>query len=62
LVDFHEIWQGGDAIQGNLGAIIFNPIASANLKRLRLKFQTVSLAQQFTKGSEIILSSIRRVK
>jgi hypothetical protein len=26
LVDFHEIWHRGNAIQGNLNAIIFNPI------------------------------------
>jgi hypothetical protein len=25
LVDFHEIWYGGNAIQGDLNAIIFNP-------------------------------------
>jgi hypothetical protein len=45
---------------------IFNPIASAILKRLRFKFQIFSLAQQwfgigsqgmyFTKCSEIILN------
>jgi hypothetical protein len=28
LVDFHEIWYRGNAIQGDLDAIIFNPIAS----------------------------------
>jgi hypothetical protein len=28
LVDFHDIWQGGDAIQGDLDAIIFNAIES----------------------------------
>jgi hypothetical protein len=32
LVDFHEIWFGGNAIQGDLNAIIFNPIASVILK------------------------------
>jgi hypothetical protein len=25
LVDFHEIWYGGDAIQGDLNVIILNP-------------------------------------
>jgi hypothetical protein len=32
LVDFHEILYGGDAIQGDLDAIIFNPVPSTNLK------------------------------
>jgi hypothetical protein len=27
LVEFHEIWYGGNAIQGDLDAVIFNPIA-----------------------------------
>jgi hypothetical protein len=66
LVDFHEIWQTGDVIQGGLDAIIFNHIASTILNWLRFKFQIFSLAQQwfgignqgtsFTKGSEIILN------
>jgi hypothetical protein len=34
LVDFHENWYGGNAIQRDLGAIIFNPIASIILKLL----------------------------
>jgi hypothetical protein len=37
LVDFHEIWYGGNAIQGDLDAIIFNPIASIILKLLNFK-------------------------
>jgi hypothetical protein len=37
LVDFREIWQAGDAIQGDLDVIIINPIASTFLKRLRFK-------------------------
>jgi hypothetical protein len=37
LVDFHEIWNGGNAIQGDLEAIIFNPIALIILKLLRFK-------------------------
>jgi hypothetical protein len=32
MVDFHEIWFGSDAIQRDLDAIIFNPIASNVLK------------------------------
>jgi hypothetical protein len=56
---------GGDAIQGDLDAIIFNPVPSTNLKWLSFKFQIFGLAQQwfgignqgmyFTEGSEIIL-------
>jgi hypothetical protein len=37
LVDFHEIWYGGNAIQGDLEAIIFNPTSAAVLKLLRFK-------------------------
>jgi hypothetical protein len=36
-MDFHEIWYGGIAIQGELDAIIFNPIASTILKWLNIK-------------------------
>jgi hypothetical protein len=32
LVDFHEIWWAGDAIQGDLNVITFNPITSNILK------------------------------
>jgi hypothetical protein len=38
LVDFHEIWLGGNAIQGDLDAVIFSPIPSTILKWLRFKF------------------------
>jgi hypothetical protein len=34
---FNEIWYGGNAIQGDLDVIIFNPISSTILKWLRLK-------------------------
>jgi hypothetical protein len=37
LVEFHEIWYGGNAIQGYLDAKNFNPIASIILKVLRFK-------------------------
>jgi hypothetical protein len=37
LVDFHEIWYRGIAIQGDLNAVIFNPISSTILKWLRFK-------------------------
>jgi hypothetical protein len=53
LVDFHEIWQGGNAIQGDLAAITSNPITSTILKWLRLKFHIFSLAHQwFRTGSQ----------
>jgi hypothetical protein len=38
LVDFHDIWHGGKAIQGDFDAIIFNPIASIILKLLGFRF------------------------
>jgi hypothetical protein len=37
----------GDAIQRDLDAIIYNPIASTILKWLRFKFQILSHAQQW---------------
>jgi hypothetical protein len=37
LVDFHEMWYGGNDIQGDLDAIIFNPIDSITLKLLWFK-------------------------
>jgi hypothetical protein len=43
LVDFHEGWYGGNAIQGDLDAIFFNPIASIILKVLRFKFLRCAL-------------------
>jgi hypothetical protein len=36
-VDFYEIQYGANAIEGDLDAIIFNPIASTVLKWLRFK-------------------------
>jgi hypothetical protein len=33
----HEIWYGGNVIQGDFSAIIINPIASIILKLLRFK-------------------------
>jgi hypothetical protein len=66
LIDFHYIWYVGDAIQGDLDAIIFNPIALPVSKWLRFKFQIFSLVQQwfgignqgmyFTKGRKIMLN------
>jgi hypothetical protein len=32
VVDFNEIWYGGNAIKMDINAIIFNPISSATLK------------------------------
>jgi hypothetical protein len=47
----HEIWYDGNAIQGDVNTIIFNPISSTVLKWLRLKFfvggMILCLAQQW---------------
>jgi hypothetical protein len=40
LEDFHETWYGGNAIQGDLDALIFSSIDSIVLKLLRFKFVT----------------------
>jgi hypothetical protein len=69
LVDFHKIWLGGDAIQGDLDAIILIHSFSV-LKWLRFKFKIFSLAQQcvghrgmyFTKASEIKLNNWNEMK
>jgi hypothetical protein len=37
LIDFHDIWYKGNAIEGDLDAISFNLISSTILKRLRFK-------------------------
>jgi hypothetical protein len=37
MVDFHEIRQAGHAIEDDMKAIIFNPIASTILKWLKFK-------------------------
>jgi hypothetical protein len=39
MTDIHEIWLGGDAIKGDLDAVIFILIVSTILKWLRFKFQ-----------------------
>jgi hypothetical protein len=36
-VDFHEVWYRGNAIQGDLDAVTFNPISSTIFKWLRFK-------------------------
>jgi hypothetical protein len=38
LVEFHEIWYGGNAIHGDLDAIVFNLVDSMILKLLSFKF------------------------
>jgi hypothetical protein len=45
LINLNDIWYGGDAIQGDPYAIIFNPISSTILKWLR--FEVVSLRHDF---------------
>jgi hypothetical protein len=37
VVDFNEICYRGNAIEGDLDAVIFNPVASIILKLLRFK-------------------------
>jgi hypothetical protein len=37
MVDFHENWYGGNGIQGDSVAVIFNPISSTVLKWLMFK-------------------------
>jgi hypothetical protein len=37
LGNLHEIWYGGNAVQGDLDAVTFNPTASIILKLLRFK-------------------------
>jgi hypothetical protein len=44
-VDFNDIWWGGNAIQVDIDAIIFNPISSTILKCL--KFKVVSWRHDF---------------
>jgi hypothetical protein len=43
LVEFYEIWYGGNSIQRDLDVIIFNPIDSIILELLRFKFVRVAL-------------------
>jgi hypothetical protein len=45
LIDFHEIWSGGNAIQGDFNALIFNPVPSIIL--IWLKFRFVSWRHDF---------------
>jgi hypothetical protein len=45
LVDFHDIWYGGNATQVDLDAVIFNPTSSTILKWLR--FRVVSWRHDF---------------
>jgi hypothetical protein len=46
LVDFHEIWYGGNAIQGDLEAMVFNPIPSSTILKW-LRFKVVSWRHGF---------------
>jgi hypothetical protein len=53
---FHEIWYRGNAIQGDLNAITFNPISSTILKWLRFKF--VSLRYDFHPFTAVVWDSL----
>jgi hypothetical protein len=37
VIDFHDIWYRGNAIEGDLDAVSFNLTSSTILKRLRFK-------------------------
>jgi hypothetical protein len=55
LVDFHEIHYGGHVIEDDLGAIIFNPVAS-DIPRWQT-FMLLKLTQNFhqsTRDHEIV--------
>jgi hypothetical protein len=52
VVDFHEIWYGGNAIQGDLDSVIFNPISSTILKWLR--FIAVSWRHDFQPFTAVV--------
>jgi hypothetical protein len=43
LVDFHEIWQGGDAIQGTS---MQQFLISEDFKMIEVQIQTFSLAEK----------------
>jgi hypothetical protein len=46
MVYFHENWQGGDAIQGDFGAVIFKSQSLTHFKTAEVQYCDVSLAQQ----------------
>jgi hypothetical protein len=52
LVNRHDIWYRGNAIQGDQDAIIFNPTSSTILKLL--KFKVVSWRHDVQPCTEII--------
>jgi hypothetical protein len=56
LGNLHDIWYGDDAIQVDLDAIIFNPIASTILKWLR--FNVVSWRHALQPCTEMIWDSL----
>jgi hypothetical protein len=51
FVDFYGNWQGGDAIQAKLDAIIFNPIASTIVKSHHCCVQCVRKTCSFKHSS-----------
>jgi hypothetical protein len=48
LAYLHENWLGGDAIQGDFGAVIFKPHSLNHFKTAEVQYCDVSLAQQWT--------------
>jgi hypothetical protein len=47
LADYHENWQGGDAIQGDLRGIIFKSHSLNHFKMADIQYCEISLAQQW---------------
>jgi hypothetical protein len=43
MVEFYEIWYGGDAVKRDPNAIIFNPMSSIILQLLRFTFVGLAL-------------------
>jgi hypothetical protein len=58
LVDFHEIWYGGNAIQGDLKAIILNPVASIILKLSRFKVVSYRMTWIITSAVKVYVMSV----
>jgi hypothetical protein len=56
LVDFHDIWLGGNAIQVDLDVVIFIPIYSTILKWMRLK--VVSWRYDFQPCTAMVLDCL----
>jgi hypothetical protein len=56
LIDFHDIWQGDNAIQVHLDAKIFNPVSGTPLEWLR--FKVVSWRHDFQPCMAMVCDSL----